>query len=211
MNSKKYYFYKLMVDSGGAPCVYRNILSLAICKPAIRSTCEIGNWVLGFGSKTRLGERLIYIAEITEKYKKGEYYRIRRYQSRPDNIYQWTRSGHLTWKQGAQFHEGGYQPDIGVHPQYKSANVLISNNFKYFGAAGTDAYKETFPTLGKAIESLKQGHRVKHSEELANDIVNLINWAWKKYSARKIGSPTDADRSANCSKCEGSVIVCNSS
>lgn len=66
MSDQKYYIYKLMVDAGGAPCVYRNVLSLAICKPAIRSTCKEGDWILGFGSKNRLGERLINIAQMVE-------------------------------------------------------------------------------------------------------------------------------------------------
>ncbi|MCC6277283.1 MAG: hypothetical protein IT289_05135 [Oligoflexia bacterium] len=64
--SLKFYIYKMTVDSGGAPCVFRGTLSLAICKPAIRSSCTVGNWIFGFGSKKKC-EKLIYIAEIRSK------------------------------------------------------------------------------------------------------------------------------------------------
>jgi len=37
----KIYFYKLTCDDGGAPCVQDGLLSLAICKPMIRSTAEV--------------------------------------------------------------------------------------------------------------------------------------------------------------------------
>ena len=44
----KIYIYKMTVDDGGAPCLRDGILSLAICKPAIRSAAEPGSLVLGF-------------------------------------------------------------------------------------------------------------------------------------------------------------------
>jgi Nucleotide modification associated domain 2 len=39
----KVYIYKLTVDDGGAPCVQDEVLSLAICKPFIRSTAQQDN------------------------------------------------------------------------------------------------------------------------------------------------------------------------
>ena len=36
----KIYVYKMTADTGGAPCVYQGILSLAICKPKIRRKAE---------------------------------------------------------------------------------------------------------------------------------------------------------------------------
>ena len=61
------YFYKLMFDSGGAPCVHRNLLSLAICKPSVRASANVGDWIFGFGAKSTIGEKLIYVAEVTDK------------------------------------------------------------------------------------------------------------------------------------------------
>ena len=39
-NMTQVYIYKLTVDDGGAPCVHDGVWTLAICKPAIRSTAE---------------------------------------------------------------------------------------------------------------------------------------------------------------------------
>jgi hypothetical protein len=41
---QRVYFYKLVVDDGGAPCVQNGLLSLAICKPQIRKTASVAAW-----------------------------------------------------------------------------------------------------------------------------------------------------------------------
>ena len=66
------YVYKIVVDSGGAPCVSRGLLSLAICKPKIRKTAGKNSFVFGFGGK-EYEERLIYIARVTGRLGKGAY------------------------------------------------------------------------------------------------------------------------------------------
>src|SRR5436309_3565884 len=79
------YVYKLTVDNGGAPCVTRRLLSLAICKPNIRARACPGDWIFGFGGKD-LGGRLLYIARVSERLENGSYYRddeeARRFQGR---------------------------------------------------------------------------------------------------------------------------------
>src|SRR5882762_4837638 len=80
------YVYKIVVDSGGAPCVWNNVLSLAICKPKIRKNAAKGSLVFGFGGKD-YEERLIYIAKVTMKLEDTAYYRQRKYARRPDCIY----------------------------------------------------------------------------------------------------------------------------
>jgi len=60
------YVYKVVADTGGAPCVWERVLSLALCKPKIRRAAREGDMVFGFGGKD-YGERLIYIAEVTGK------------------------------------------------------------------------------------------------------------------------------------------------
>lgn len=94
--SQRFYVYKVVVDNGGAPCVYHNTLSLAICKPVIRRTAKVGDLVIGFGGNgEKIRNRLVYIAEITEKSTAGDYYYLAKYEKRPDCIYEWTDDGHL--------------------------------------------------------------------------------------------------------------------
>jgi hypothetical protein len=82
----KIYVYKMVADNGGAPCVWRGLLSLAICKPMIRKSAQEGDLIFGFGGKSRYKETLIYIAKVTTKPKLGEYYQEPKHSKRPDCI-----------------------------------------------------------------------------------------------------------------------------
>jgi hypothetical protein len=71
----KIYFYKLTDDGGGAPCVERGLLSLAICKPIIRVGAEPGSVIFGFTANSLdPGNRLLYIAKVTDKASGGAYF-----------------------------------------------------------------------------------------------------------------------------------------
>lgn len=67
----KYYIYKMECDDGGAPCVSDGLLSLAICKPKIRSSAQVGDVIFGFAANSLRGRvpdnGLIYVAKISEK------------------------------------------------------------------------------------------------------------------------------------------------
>ena len=67
--------YKLTVDDGGAPCVSDGILSLAICKPAIRSAAKRGNVILGFAANSLYEDNcLVYAARVTENFDGKKYF-----------------------------------------------------------------------------------------------------------------------------------------
>ncbi|MCJ9728980.1 hypothetical protein [Bradyrhizobium sp. PRIMUS42] len=84
---ERIYFYKLTVDAGAAPCVERGMLSLAICKPMMRSSAEVDDLIFGFtASSIDPRNRLIYAARITKKLTDGEYYEGDTFSSRQDCI-----------------------------------------------------------------------------------------------------------------------------
>ena len=64
--------YKLTHDTGFAPNPFFGVCTLATCKPRIRESKRVGDWIAGFTSK-RLGgdevgsERLVYLMQIAEK------------------------------------------------------------------------------------------------------------------------------------------------
>lgn len=67
-DAKKIYLYKLTSDNGGAPCICDGTLSLAICKPRIRSVASEGSVLLGFaGNRLYHGNCIVYVARITKK------------------------------------------------------------------------------------------------------------------------------------------------
>ena len=193
------YFYKLTADSGGAPCVKDGWLSLAICKPMIRRTGKPGDLVFGFAANSlHRDNRLIYIAQIIRNVRNGDYYRERQFASRTDRIYQCRRS-RFSWRQGALHHGPKHLVhDLGRPPEYERANVLLSTDFRYFGAKGTAEYKSRFPHVKDAVEQLGRGHRVTHAEQLRTELLSLKQRIWKTTSKRIVGKPTSKPRRDVC-------------
>jgi len=207
----KYYFYKLTVDDGGAPCVENGLLSLAICKPYMRQTATTGDVIFGFAAK-RLHQdnRLIYIAKITDCLRDGQYYKGNRFATRSDCIYRWD-NGVYRVRQGARFH--GSQThllhDLGIPPHYHRANVLISDRFRYFGGSLPENYKQEFPRLRQAIESLRQGHRIHHSPELRRNLELLLRRIFRKYPRDIHRAPSEPSTRTKSHRCEGCGVACS--
>src|ERR1051325_8135232 len=192
----KIYFYKLTVDDGGAPCIEDGLLSLAICKPMIRSTAEKENIVLGFAAKSlHADNRLIYVARVNEKVENGDYYRLSKYEGRGDCIYEW-RQGSFAQRPGARYHgsPNDLVHDLGEHPNYRRGNTLVSWEFCYFGASGSDAYKQRFPTVANAVARLGRGHRVHHDAQLLAELEQLASWQCPMNAASVLGQPTSKPR-----------------
>jgi len=210
MNKPQIYFYKMTTDNGGAPFVTENLLSLAICKPMIRSTAIQGSIIFGFGARSTIGERLVYIAEVTDKLFSGEYYDRGKYKSRKDCIY-YRQDDLLLWRPGSIYHHdgSGTSQDVGKPPHTK-AKVLLSTKFRYLGNKGTENYKEKYPEIANAVFKLAQGHRVNHSKEIVEELLRLKKELWKQYPNKKIiGSQIESDTSGNCGECEGNIVLLN--
>lgn len=189
------FVYKMVVDNGGAPCVTGNVLSLAICKPKIRKSAREGSLIFGFGGK-KYKERLIYIACVTNKLERDDYYQ--QYARRPDCIYK-SVHGRAELRKSAKFHKGSDQLERDVGKFFENAFVLISKNFRYFGNKSAADYKIKCPNLKNLIEGLKQGHRKHHCPALRDELLKLKEEIWKNNKRMKIGNPSDV----------GSRLACN--
>ena len=201
------YLYKMTTDNGGAPCVRGPLLSLAICKPVIRRCANPGSIVFGFGAKgnEKLAGRLIYIAVVSEKLARGEYYKNPRYQRRPDCIYK-SLKGKAVRKAEARFHAESkhLKKDVGL--RFERGHVLLSKEFRYFGRADAKEFDESYKEIKKLLDGPGRSHRVNHSPELRAELLELKNKIWKRYRKRMIGNPTDADRSRPCN--DGGTAEC---
>lgn len=70
--------YKFTNDSGFAPNPFGGVMTLATCKPMIRKSKRIDDWIAGFTSGKLNGdpvgrERLIYLMQVTGKIAFEEY------------------------------------------------------------------------------------------------------------------------------------------
>ncbi len=189
------YFYKLTADNGGAPCMQGGLLSLAICKPMIRSTAEAGDLIFGFAANSLHSDnRLIYIAVVMERVQNGGYYAQSGFFGRADCIYE-RRGVRFVRRPGALHHRpDDLVHDLGEFPGYPKANVLLSSDFRYFGANGTEEYKSKFPLVKDAVESLGRGHRVWHDEQLWMELLALKHYVWKQTKRKATGKPTSAPK-----------------
>lgn len=192
------YVYKLTSDRGGAPCAppprasQPPLLTLSICKPAIRRTAQPGDRLLGLTSRSLVlrddypPTAVIYAAVVNQVLDAREYYAPRsRFRSRPDCIYSFHRqNGTLTHTGRTALHadEAYLARDVGLYPYYKNARILLSNEFRYFGRTAP-RIPDTLQCLQQMAEILGQGHRVYGPGDPESAELNLLFGSlWKRLS-----------------------------
>jgi hypothetical protein len=167
--------YVITHDTGFAPNPYGGFYSLAMCKPRIRATARVGDWVLATGSARAIGRgRLVCAARISEVVTLEDYGNLRRFAvKRPsatgepwkrhgDNIYFRNSSGQ--WQQRRNIH---HKPSDQEH-DLSGKNVLISTEYWYFGGNA--------PALPRQLQHLvKEGPGHKRAESQP-EIDRLCRW-----------------------------------
>ena len=204
----KVYFYKLTCDDNGAPCVQDGLLSLAICKPMIRGNAQPEDLIFGFAANSlRRDNRLLYVARVTGRVGKGGYYVQKQFAGRDDCIYERRGSRFMRRTDALQLRPKLHPSpddlvcDLGQYPDYPRANILLSRDFRYFGANGSADYKSRFPRLKKAVEALGRGHRVvQHDQALWHDLMALKRQAWEETRRMVVGPPTSTPRRGDSGK-----------
>lgn len=142
--------YVVARDYGFAPNPFFGICTLATCKPRVRSVAEIGDWVVGTGSKKRRREKyLVYVMRITGAMTFEEYWNDAQYQLKKpnlrgskkqafgDNIYSRAANGR-NWYQADSHHtlEDGSPNQLNITTDTSANRVLVSNDFIYWGGSG---------------------------------------------------------------------------
>lgn len=165
------YSYCIPYDDGAAPNPFWGTCTLVICKPAIRRTAAVGDWIVGTGSQhahvdrrtTRdLRGRMVYAMRITKKMTMQEYDAHVR-EHLPNKLPRWTDAERRRRLGDALYDYSGAKvvQRPGVH---NSGNVttdlsgnfaLLSEHFHYFGANAIE-----LPDEVRAIAQNRQGHRV---------------------------------------------------
>jgi Nucleotide modification associated domain 2 len=184
------YVYKIRYDDGTAPCVQGGVLSLALCKPAIRATARVGDTLVGFSAKSMCADqRLVYAAVVTDRLADGDYYRQARWRGRIDCIYEW-RGGAFRRRRDARVHATSEDRvhDLGEPPAYPRANVLLSENYRYF-AESRPADHSAYPALARLIDRLGQGHRIHHGERVKDELERYLAAIWSVAPTRTVPLP----------------------
>lgn len=142
------YTYVIARDFGFAPNPFHGVCTLATCKPGIRKSAQIGDWILGVGG-SKLGSayrKCILLMKVSEKISFQNYWDDFRFEIKKpcrngshvkmlgDNIYH--RNIHGEWVQEDSHHSNadGSINQVNLNRDVeKSDQVLISNFFFYFG------------------------------------------------------------------------------
>lgn len=182
--------YVVRYDSGFAPNPFYGYCTLATCKPRIRAAAQIGDWILGSGSKSASKSqegRLVYAMRVEEALtwdqysadprfgKKRPFRRGSRKQTCGDNIY-FRATPDAPWQQRDSFHsraDGGADPnhiarDTGVD------RVLVSQEFVYVGGQGP-----VLPDLRDAQGRSLCKHGIGHSKFEDPELIGAFV-AWVK-------------------------------
>jgi hypothetical protein len=180
----KVYIYKITADDGIAPCPYGGMLTLGICKPAIRRTAQAGDYLVGVGSNVWYPGKLIYVAQVDHPIPGPDYYlKGGRYWQRLDCIYKHLGGGRYRWlnRSGRRVHDPRRMPDqmnrdVGWCRGKSNAVVLPSRRFVYFGQDRADHSQgiwRRFPDAWNVVRRLQQSHLVNHPPAFAEQMIEF--------------------------------------
>ncbi len=69
--------YCIPYDDGAAPNPFWGVCTLVVCKPSIRRTAQVGDWIVGTGStRSPIGDvrnMVVYAMQVTQKMKMRDY------------------------------------------------------------------------------------------------------------------------------------------
>lgn len=155
--------YILQTDTGLAPCVAAGHLTLATCKPRIRSSAKPGDWVLGFMPGTIRRGHQVWAGRIARKIETGDY--EREFRRRSDAVYRQKADG--TFKR--------LRPDY--HPGANEIRKDLSAPALVFDEQATWYFGDEPQLLPDGLIHLAaggQGHRVNGTRE--GDLATLSAW-----------------------------------
>ena len=183
--------YVVRYDSGFAPNPFYGTCTLATCKPPIRKSAQIGDWILGCGSNTkpiRRGGHIVYAMRVTETVTFDQYSVDERFQSKKpyrtgsrkqscgDNIY-FRENVDAEWQQRDSFHSlsNGLVNTEHVKRDTGVNRVLISTEFVYYGGEGPRIPEFLRDSEGRTICKRGIGITAFSDKKLLEDFEAWIN------------------------------------
>ena len=193
--------YIVRVDSGFAPNPFHGFCTLATCKPKIRGAAQVGDWIVGTGSKSKGRDgKLVFAMRVEEAMSFQEYWEDPQFlRKRPDMKSTWDRAcgdniyyrdpKDSEFRQVPSYHccpDGTSNRDMLVHDT-KVDRVLVGADFIYWGGDGPP-----IPDFrGVRIAHTGVGHRSKFSDPVVREFVELDPQLRRRWPLRRTSrSPT---------------------
>lgn len=197
----KVYVYVVDRDFGFAPNPFHGVLTLATCKPRIRSVASIGDWVIGVGG-ARLQRRgqCIFGMRVTGDLTFEEYWVSADFQDKKpirngsrvslvgDNIYSRVAD---RWVQLDSHHSNadGTPNATNIDSDTSTNRVLISEDFRYLGSAAQAIPSEI------VVELQYQNGRNHRTFDLTR-AMPLVEWVSSIPRNRVVADPCDFENAA---------------
>ena len=179
------FVYVVVHDTGFAPNPFFGYCTLATCKPGIRRSARVGDWIAGIGSIQRGQEgKLVFAMRIAEAMCFDEYWNDARFvRKRPrrfgdaeqrcgDNIYH-RDPGTGDWIQEAGYHSHKDETPNrdNVRRDTSPPRVLVARDFAYFGAAAIDVPDRFRSWEGRERFGSFRGYRCDFPDDLRNTFI----------------------------------------
>ena len=195
----KLYSYVVARDFGFAPNPFFGVCTLATCKPKIRATAAVGDWVVGTGSKEHgLDGRLVFAMRVSETLSYDQYWNDLRFRDkRPnlrgslkqafgDNVYH--MAPNRRWIQENCHHSNpdGTPNKNNIRHDCQAPRVLIGEPFAYWGGAGP-----TVPTRFRGSRNdvcAQRGHKCNFPSDL---VVSFVEWVLSQGLDGYLGPPAE--------------------
>jgi hypothetical protein len=180
----KLFSYVVARDYGFAPNPFFGACTLATCKPRIRSVAQVGDWIVGTGSRAYgLQGRLVFAMLVDEALHYDDYWTDPRFQAKKPNLYGSLKQAYgdniyhrdmaRRWLQADSHHSfpDGRPNKANIRTDTQAPRVLISHDYTYWGGSGP-----TIPARFRTPEINVLAHR-NHKSVFPNTFVTaFIRW-----------------------------------
>lgn len=193
----KLYSYIITRDFGFAPNPFPPYCTLATCKPVIRRTAQVGDWVVGIGSgakNSQFKNKLVYAMQVHEKLTFDEYWMDPRFKrKRPvmngskrqmygDNIYHRPTPDSPFFQENSHHSlPNGEKNSLNCDRDLPGKYVLIAKNFWYFGEKAIPIPQDFLP-----LANVVRGYKIFNDEQF---IEGFSNWLITLPQSGYIGRP----------------------
>lgn len=183
MSSPRFFLYRVQTDNGTAPNINGGVCTLAICKPIIRRSCKVGDYIIGLRGRSgeigKLGphavDSVLYVMRVTRKISMAEYdtYCTDHLPIKipgPENDFvgdcQYTLSG--------EQRPGPHGPSF-IEKDLSGKFVLLSDAGNFWYRKSTCGHRLLPDLVDKwDVASVARGHRVKTDHEITEKL--LLEW-----------------------------------
>lgn len=156
-DSARVFLYLLDHDTGYAPNPFHGWCTLAGCKPQVRKSAEVGDWIIGVTPKHD-GNRVAYVMCVEHKFPIRDYWSDRRFRMKqrrpqPSTPISKCADNHRTPRDR--------DPD--------NAYVLASRTFSYYGSRPRD-----WPRSLREMQMPGRYYLVNHAPELLRELLRFV-------------------------------------